>query len=96
MTTLFPAEQIADTTQTTVVMAAAAGTFAPSENPITTGLVFGLVFGFLIAAILFGRFSGCPFCRRGGMIGGYYESPPLNKETKTAKFCPMCGRRLRR
>ncbi len=95
MTTLFPAEQTADTTQTTVVIAAAGGTFAPSDNPITTGLFFGLVFGFLIAAIMFGRFSGCYFCRRRGQIAGYFESPRLDKETKTAKYCPMCGRKLR-
>lgn len=94
MTTLFPAEQTAYTTQTTAVRAVAAGTFAPSENPITTGLVFGLLIGFILAAILFGRFNGCPFCRRPGQIGGVYKSDRMDNETKTAKFCPMCGRRL--
>ena len=94
MTTLFPAEPTAYTTQTTVVDAAAAGPYAPSENPITTGLVFGLLIGFAIAAILFGRFSGCPFCRRPGQIGGLYKSDRIDTETKTARFCPMCGRRL--
>lgn len=96
MTTLFPAEQIGYTTQTTAVQAAAAGTFAPSNNPITTGIVFGLLFGFLTAAILFGRFAGCYFCRRRGEIGGVYKSPRMDSETRTARYCPICGRKLHR
>ena len=96
MTTLFPVEQIANTTQTTAALASAGGSFAPSDNPITTALVCGLILGFLIAAIRFGRFSGCSFCRRRGEIGGFYESSRIDRETRTAKFCPMCGRKLHR
>ena len=96
MMTLVPAEQIMHMIQTAAVHTAAEGSFVPSENPITTGLVLGSLFGFALGWSFCGTFARCPFCSRPGKISGIYKNDADVMEQRPAKYCPMCGKRLRR
>ena len=96
MMTLVPAELIMDMIQTAAVHTAAEGSFVPSENPVTTGRVIGVLFGFTLGWSFCGTFARCPFCSRPGKISGVFKGDFDVMEQRPAKYCPMCGKKLRR
>ena len=67
------------------------------ENPTAAALLIGLAAGFLLGIFMRSsdsKSAGCRFCKQQGTIVGLCKSSEFNQETRKAKFCPVCGRRL--
>lgn len=67
------------------------------DNPTAAALLIGLAGGFLLGIFMRSsdsKSAGCSFCKQQGTIVGLCKSSEFNQETRKAKFCPVCGRRL--
>ena len=88
---------LAETAETTVTTAMPYLSEYIEENEANPIMLF-----FVLAVLLFIAFlaikggilrMGCPFCTRGGEITCKWKSG-TDEDTRKAKYCPMCRRKL--